>query len=541
MQQLTGNIVDIHRKEIYPCIISIDGSRILKITRTNETYNNYIIPGLVDAHVHIESSMLTPYEFSKAAIKQGTVATVSDPHEIANVLGEKGIRFMIENGEMAQLKFHWGIPSCVPATTFETSGAGINSNQISELFSLPNVVCLAEMMNFPGVIYDDVEVLKKLSVAKKFGLPIDGHAPGLTGDNLVKYIDAGVSTDHECTTLEEAIEKIKKGMVIQIRNGSSAKNFNELASLIDMFPDKVMLCCDDLHPEDLIEGHINAILKLGIEKGVDLFNLLRAATYNPIKHYNLKVGLLKEGDYADFCMVDNLTDFSVLETWINGIKVFSKHDFISLPAISVSPLNNFQEYSITENDLKIRNENKDFKAIGVLDGELLTKSVIIKNLSSSSFLESDIERDVLKIAVINRYFKTKPALGFIHHFGLKRGAVASSVAHDSHNIIVVGTNDADMLSAISILMKSKGGIVVVEGDSSWHLPLPIAGLLSTMDAEYVAWQYLEINQKVKECGSRLHAPLMTLAFMALLVIPELKLSDKGLFDGTKFEFTSLFV
>jgi adenine deaminase len=541
MKQVSGNIVDIHSREIYPGTIYIKDDRICEIRRDSGKYPFYIIPGLVDAHVHIESSMLIPSEFSKVAIRQGTVATVSDPHEIANVLGVEGVKFMIDDAKSAALKFFWGIPSCVPATTFETAGASINSDDMQSLFSYPEIVCLAEMMNFPGVIHDFPEVRHKLHLAIQNGFPIDGHAPGLSGDFLRKYITSGISTDHECTNLQEALEKIEKGMIIQIRNGSSAKNFAELFPLIDRYPDKVMLCCDDIHPEDLLIGHINAILKLGVEQKIDLFNLLRAATYNPIKHYNLPVGLLQVDDLADFCIVHDLKEFKIIETWINGDNVYSNKIPIPAKNHSTKSINQFISYTVNEVDLQIPNQRKNFKAIGVRDGELLTDTCIIENSYTSDYLSSDTSVDLLKIAVINRYRKEKPALGFVKNFGLKEGAIASSVAHDSHNIIVVGVSDSDMVTAINKIMESQGGIVAVNGDRFWHLPLPVAGLMSVSDAKTVAGLYLDINQKAKDFGSTLKSPFMTLSFMALLVIPELKLSDRGLFDGLTFEFTSLYV
>jgi adenine deaminase len=541
MKQVSGNIVDIHTGEIYPGTIFIDSGRICEIRRERAEYSFYIIPGLVDAHVHIESSMLLPSEFSKVAIRHGTVATVSDPHEIANVLGVEGIKFMMEDAKNAVLKFHWGVPSCVPATSFETSGASVEAGDMEALFAYPEIVCLAEMMNFPGVLNDFPDVRHKLRLARECDLPIDGHAPGLSGDALKKYIAAGITTDHECSSLQEAIEKLDRGMLVQIRNGSSAKNFNELAPLIDRYPDKVMLCCDDIHPEDLLQGHINALLRLGIERGVGLFSLLRAASINPVKHYHLPVGLLQVGDLADFCIVGDLTRFKVMETWINGDIVYSNKMPVPGKQCKTKPINRFVSYPVTETDLQMVNQKKDFKAIGVSDGNLWTEKIVVENTCCDDFLYSDPSKDLLKIAVINRYQKAKPALGFIKNFGLKTGAIASSVAHDSHNIIVIGVTDSDMVMAINKIMESQGGIVAVDNEKYWHLPLPVAGLMSVLDAKTVAGLYLEINQKAKDFGSPLKSPFMTLSFLALLVIPELKLSDKGLFDSQTFEFTSLYV
>lgn len=541
MKQVSGNIVDIHNRKIYPGTIFIEGDVIVDIVENSNAYSQFILPGLIDAHVHIESSMLVPSEFAKIAIQHGTVATISDPHEIANVLGVDGVKFMIENGRGASLKFHWTVPSCVPATDFETAGSRIATHEIESLFQIPEIVALSEMMNFPGVLFDAEDVLAKLSMAKTLGYPIDGHAPGLIGEELTKYIRAGISTDHECSTLEEAIEKIKKGMKILIRNGSSAKNFKALAPLIDLYPEMVMLCCDDIHPEDLLVGHINRFLKEGVAQNLNIFNLLRAASLNPIEHYNLKVGTLRVTEKADFCIVNNLKQFEVFETWINGKCVFSPAVNPSITPESFKIINNFYAYRINPEEIKISNLHRNYRAIGVLDGELLTQQIEISNTQTDSFISSDIAADVLKIVVVNRYQKSKPSVGFVKGFGLVRGAIASSVAHDSHNIIAVGTNDSDILLAIQHLMDHQGGIVVIDHPEKLLLPLPVAGLMSTNSADEVAARYLQLNSKVKTMGSTLTSPFMTMSFMALLVIPELKISDQGLFDVSRFAFTPLFV
>jgi adenine deaminase len=542
MIKLTGNIVDIHKKEIYFGTIEIEGENILSIKKESTKLNEkdgFILPGLIDAHVHIESSMLIPFEFARAAFRQGTVATVSDPHEIANVLGIRGVEFMIENGKKSNLKFNWGVPSCVPATGFETSGAIIDSEKVKSLFKGFEIVCLSEMMNFPGVVYDDPEVRKKLEIAKQFNKPVDGHAPGLTGDILKKYVQAGITTDHECTTLEEAKEKIENGMKILIREGSSAKNLNALCSLIDLYPEKVMFCCDDIHPEDLIEGHINKLLKKAVSKGANIFNIIRAATINVVNHYNLNVGLLRVNDKADLIVVNNLNDFDVNQTWINGKCVYKKGQE-NEPSQNGKHINNFVSYPVSKNDIKVVNEKKNFKAIEVIDGELITKNIIVTNTSTEQFLNSDTENDINKVVVVNRYQKAKPVVGFVKNFGLKKGALASSVAHDSHNIIAVGVDDNDIAEVINLLMESRGGIAVVNNIDRTVLPLGVAGLMSTERIEYVSDKYLYLNKKVKELGSSLRAPFMTMSFLALLVIPELKIGDKGLFDVNKFQFTSLF-
>ncbi len=541
MKCVSGNLVDIYSESIYPASIIIEGDSIVEIRKEDQSFSNYIVPGFVDSHVHIESSMLVPAEFSRMAVQHGTVATVSDPHEIANVLGLDGVRFMIENGKHAALKFFWAIPSCVPATTFETSGATLTVHDMEELIKHKEVVALAEMMNFPGVIYDDSDVLAKLRFAREHKLPVDGHAPGLSGDSLTKYIGAGISTDHECSSMDEAIEKMKKGMKILIRNGSSAKNFASLASLVDLYPNQVMFCCDDIHPDDLVKGHINLFLKWGVKRGLNLFHLIRASSLNAVQHYNLPLGMLRVGDKADFAIVDNLKDFAVNETWIDGERVFSKSTPLESQLSAVVPLNRFNASSLSIQDIRVSNQRATFKAIGVIDGELLTENLEIENNQTGEFLSSDTSNDVLKIVVVNRYTGGTPSVAFIRGFGLKQGAIASTVAHDSHNIIAVGVDDENIVAAINAIIKCKGGIVVVNGEEQLVLPLSVAGLMSTASAESVASMYEKLHSKAKEYGSPLSAPFMTLSFMALLVIPELKISDKGLFDSKHFQFTSLFV
>lgn len=541
MKQVHGNFVDIYSKSIYPASVIIEDGSIVEIRKEDQSYSNYIIPALIDSHVHIESSMLVPAEFSRMAIQHGTVATVSDPHEIANVLGLDGVRFMIENGKHAALKFFWAIPSCVPATTFETSGATLSVHDMEALIKYKDVVALAEMMNFPGVIYDDSEVLAKLRFAQDHLLPVDGHAPGLSGDSLTKYIGAGISTDHECSSMDEAVEKLKKGMKILIRNGSSAKNFAALASLVDLYPNQVMFCCDDIHPDDLVKGHINLFLKWGVERGLNLFHLFRASSLNAVQHYNLPVGMLRVGDKGDFCIVSDLKDFKVVETWIDGECVFSKSTLHESQLTEVIPLNRFNISPVSVQDIRVHNQRAAFKAIGVVDGELLTKNLEIENNQTYEFLSSDTFNDVLKIVVVNRYTGGTPSVAFIKGFGLKLGAIASTVAHDSHNIIAVGVDDENIVAAINAIIKSKGGIAVVNGEEQLVLPLAVAGLMSTASVELVATLYEKLHSKAKEHGSKLSAPFMTLSFMALLVIPELKISDKGLFDSNHFQFTSLFV
>lgn len=535
-----GQLLDVIGKEIFGAEIRVLNQKIVEINRIKDAPSKYIIPGIIDAHVHIESSMLVPQEFANMAVKHGTVATVSDPHEIANVMGLEGVKFMINDSKKVPFKFYFGAPSCVPATGFETSGFTISADDIYALLKNKDIYYLSEMMNFPGVIYNDEEVLKKIQYAHQASKPIDGHAPGLVGVNLEKYASAGISTDHESVSLTEAIEKIKLGIKLQIREGSAAKNFDTLYPLIDLYPDDVMLCTDDCHPDDLEEKHIIDLLRRGVEKGVDLMNLIRAVTYNPVKHYNLDVGLLQLNDKADFVVVDNLKDFNVEKTYINGEVVYSgNRSLINLLPVNV--LNNFIREIIQAADILVKSEDKDIRVIVAADGDLYTRVHIAKPLVNGGLLVSDVNNDILKIVLVNRYNQSKPVVGFVKNIGLKKGALAQSVAHDSHNIIAAGVSDDDILAAINLVIANKGGIVAVHKEERHVLPLPVAGLMSDMDGRDVSRLYKELNKKAKDWGSKLNSPFMTLSFMALLVIPELKIGDKGLFDGLDFKLCSLFV
>ena len=537
---VTGKVVDIFNRRIYNAKVYVLNQKIQKIEETNEEFANYILPGLIDAHVHIESSMMIPSSFAMAAVKHGTVATVSDPHEIANVMGIEGVEFMIQNSKKVPFKFYFGAPSCVPATSFETSGAVISEKDIKTMLENPDIHYLAEMMNFPGVIFNDKDVIAKIAHANNLKKPIDGHAPGLSGDKLKIYSDYNITTDHECTTVDEAIEKINCGINIQIREGSAAKDFENLFPLLNNYPEKVMFCTDDCHPDDLIKGHINKILKNSVEKGADIFNIIRAATFNPVKHYNLDVGLLRENDPADFIVCNDIVSFDVLQTYINGKNVFDNGVVLIEPVVE-NPINRFNCKAISEKDIVVPYNGLNIQVIVARDGDLITGKTIEKPLVKNSYIESDTERDILKIVVINRYNASKPAVGFIKNFNLKSGAMAGSIAHDSHNIIAIGVNDADIVSAVNRLIINKGGIVAIDGVRIEELKLDVAGLMSTEKAEIIADKYHKVSKMVNELGSRLTAPFMTMAFMALLVIPDLKIGDEGLFDVSKFEFTSLFV
>lgn len=536
--KLQGNIVDIKNKRIYKGEITFENGKIIAIVEQLNDINQYILPGFIDAHIHIESSMLVPSEFAKLAVTHGTVATVSDPHEIANVLGVEGVRFMIENGKKVPFKFHFGAPSCVPATEFESAGAVIDSEGIKTLLENPDITYLTEMMNYPGVLFDDTEVMKKIAWAKHYNKPVDGHAPGLRGDHLTKYINAGISTDHESFTYEEALEKLQKGMKVLIREGSAAKNFE---ALIDLLPDhfeNMMFCSDDKHPDDLMVSHINALCARAVAKGMDVFKVLQVACVNPVKHYKLDVGLLQQGDAADFIVVDDLINFKTVQTYINGDLVFDKGTSL-ITSIPFEKPNNFNVGKKTVEDFKVKASAEKIRVIEALEGQLVTNELIENATSENGNLISNTETDILKIVVVNRYATEKPAIAFIKNFGLKAGAIASSVAHDSHNIIAVGVSDDAICQAVNLIIEHKGGICAVSDSEEKILPLPIAGIMSDADGKLVGKQYELLDRMAKQLGSELNAPFMTLSFMALLVIPSLKLSDKGLFNGNDFKFVSL--
>lgn len=536
---ISGNIVDVVGKRIFKGSIFVENGVIKKITEGPVPEEHYILPGLIDAHIHVESSMLIPSEFARLAVVHGTVSTVSDPHEIANVLGVPGVRFMIENGKKVPFKFNFGAPSCVPATSFETAGATLGIAEIEELLSLNDIKYLSEMMNYPGVLFGDPVVEAKLKLAEKFGKPVDGHAPGLKSDEAAKYIAAGISTDHECFSREEALSKINLGMKILIREGSAAKNFDELCSLVDEFPGMVMFCSDDKHPDDLADGHLNEIVKRGLAKGLDLFNVLRACTFNPVQHYKLDTGLLREGDDADFIITDNLKNFSILGTWVRGVKV-AENGKTLIESVKDTPFNNFNIIEQLPGSIAVKQNPGRLLVLEAYDGQLITGVTEVEPRIESGYVVSDPDRDVLKIVVKNRYSETPAGIGFIHGLGLKRGAVASSVAHDSHNIVAAGTDDESIIRAINLIVLNRGGISIVDGEKEEVLPLPFAGIMTVEDGYEVAGKYRKMDSLVKNMGSHLKAPFMTISFMALLVIPRLKLSDKGLFDGKIFGFTDLF-
>ncbi|ENI5461411.1 adenine deaminase [Flavobacterium psychrophilum] len=536
--QIQGQIVDIENKRIYSGEITIQNGKIISIIEKNHEVKNYILPGFIDAHIHIESSMLVPSEFAKIAVLHGTVATISDPHEIANVLGKKGVYYMIENGKQVPLKFHFGAPSCVPATAFETAGAIIDSEEIKELMASPDIYYLSEMMNYPGVLFDDDEVLKKIAWAKHFNKPIDGHAPGLRGEPIKKYISAGITTDHECFTYSEAQEKLSLGMKVIIREGSAAKNFEALIDLLPANYENMMFCSDDKHPDDLILGHINLLCARAVAKGIDVFKILQVACVNPVHHYKMKVGLLKKNDAADFIVAEDLVNFKVNKTYING-ELVAENGQSFVENINFETPNNFNITKKKISDFEIPSLAEKIRVIEALEGQLITNEIHHNSFIKNGKLVSDIENDILKMAVVNRYQNTTPAIAFIKNFGLKKGAIASSVAHDCHNIVVVGTSDEEICNAVNLIIKNTGGICAVNGTQNKSLALPVAGIMSDKDAWETGKLYQEIDAMAKDLGSTLKAPFMTLSFMALLVIPDLKLSDKGLFSGNTFSFVDL--
>ncbi|SHF77376.1 Adenine deaminase [Flavobacterium fluvii] len=536
--QIQGQIVDIENRRIYAGEITVENGKIISIIEKNHDVQHYIMPGFIDAHIHVESSMLVPSEFAKIAVLHGTVATISDPHEIANVLGKAGVYYMIENGKKVPLKFHFGAPSCVPATTFESAGAVIDSEGIKELMASPDIYYLAEMMNYPGVLFDDEEVLKKIEWAKHFDKPVDGHAPGLRGEAVQKYISAGISTDHECFTFEEAEEKLALGMKVLIREGSAAKNFEALIDLLPENYQNMMFCSDDKHPDDLIVGHINLLCARAVAKGIDVFKVLLAACINPVNHYKMNVGLLKENDAADFIVVEDLVDFKVKQTYING-ELVAKNGESLVKQVPFETPNNFNITSKSIKDFEVSGKGSKIRVIEALEGQLITNEIHQKSLIIDGKIVSDTENDILKMAVVNRYQNTKPAIAFIKNFGLKKGAIASSVAHDCHNIVAVGTSDEEICNAVNLIIKNTGGVCAVNGAENKMLPLPVAGIMSDKNGWETGKLYQEIDAMAKKLGSNLKAPFMTLSFMALLVIPDLKLSDKGLFSGNTFSFVDL--
>lgn len=545
---VAGNIVNIFTKEIVAGEVVVENNLVKKINLKEggeQAGLPYILPGFIDSHVHVESSMLVPSEFARLAVVHGTVGTISDPHEIANVCGLAGVEYMIENGKTVPFHFYFGAPSCVPATVFETAGATLNAEAVHDLLQKDDIWYLSEMMNFPGVLFNDEEVMQKIKSSHDAGKPVDGHAPGLRGDDARKYIAAGISTDHECFTREEAFEKIQYGMKIIIREGSAAKNFEALIDLLNDYPERIMFCSDDKHPDSLVMGHINQLCARAVAKGIDVFKVLQAACINPAVHYKLDVGLLREGDPADFIVAKDLKEFQIAQTYIRG-ELVAENGTTNIPSHCITKINYFDCSEKTVDDfrfplLKWGHEHENVEQVLVieaLDGQLITNKIPEPissfNITEDGELQSNTEKDLLKMVVVNRYKNAPVAKGFVKNFGFKRGAIASSVAHDSHNIIAVGVDSESICKAVNLIIREQGGVSAVDGQTEEILPLPIAGLMSMEDGYKVAAAYSKIDQLSKEMGSTLGSPYMTLSFMGLLVIPHLKLSDLGLFDGDSF-------
>ena len=537
--KISANIVDVLNSKIFPGTLEVRNGRITSIVEDTTEYPTFILPGFVDSHIHIESSLLTPSEFARMAVRHGTVATVSDPHEIGNVLGVEGVRYMIENGRTVPFKFYFGAPSCVPATRFETSGAEIGLPEIEGLFKNNEAKFLSEVMDFTGVLRGDPEVTDKIRLAHAYGRRVDGHAPGPRGAALKAYAAAGISTDHEVVSREEALERIGLGMKIQIREGSAAKNFHTLQSLITEYPGRCMLCSDDKHADDLSQGHIDALVKRALSSGLDLMKVLISACVTPVLHYGLDVGLLREGDDADFIEINNFGDLRILRTYIKGDLV-AENGSTLLPWRPSLVVSGFKAQKKKTIDLSVRRIGNRMNVIEVFDGQLVTERRHATPKTSDGNVISDVENDLLKIVVVNRYRDAPPAVAFVKNFGLKRGAIASSIAHDSHNIVAVGVSDEDICQAVNAVIEQQGGLSVVHNDVVEVLPLPVAGIMTDDEGPTVAERYSRLNRLVKNIGSRLSSPLMTLSFMALLVIPKIKLSDKGLFDAEKSEIIGLF-
>lgn len=531
--EITGQLVDVEGRRIAPARITIADGRIAAIAEADGPGEGFLLPGFIDAHVHVESSMLVPSEFARLAVLHGTVATISDPHEIANVLGEPGVDFMIANGARVPFHFFFGAPSCVPATAYETAGAHIGSDGVGRLLERPEVRYLSEVMDFPSVLNGDAEMMRKLEHARRLGKPIDGHAPGLHGEAAQRYIAAGISTDHECFTAEEARFKLEQGMRVQVREGSAARNFEALIDLLHDWSHRMMLCSDDKHPDGLVEGHINLLCARAVARGIDVFKVLQAACINPILHYHLPVGRLRVGDPADFIVVEDLRSFRVKKTFIQG-RLVAEEGRSLIDRVPVEAQNRFNCAPKRADDFAVPARADALLVIGALDGQLITRKQWMPPTVRNGTCVADPAKDLLKIAVVNRYADAPPAVAWITGTGLQRGAIAGSVAHDSHNIVAIGTNDEDLCAAINLIIEHKGGISLVDGGHQRVLPLPVAGIMSDADAWTVADAYSTMDREAKALGSTLRAPYMTLSFMALLVIPHLKLSDKGLFDGDAF-------
>lgn len=531
-----GNVVDVEGRRVFRGKVNVEGNKIVSIVAGEPAAitdkGPFILPGFIDSHVHIDDSLLAPYEFARGSVRGGTIAAVCDPHEIANVMGMQGIEYMVKQSKQSPYKFFYGAPACVPPSDFEMAGAELGPKELKELLASPDIHHMAEFMDFYGVIHDNPKTMEKIRITKEAGKPIDGHAPLLTGAELDKYIAAGISTDHECSIIEEAREKVKKGMKVIVREGSAAPDLRGIHQIIDEAPDMVMLCTDEWHPNDMLyKGHVDYIVRTAIELGCDVFNVLRAASINPVKHYKIPVGGLKEGDLADFIVVDSLKEMNVLQTYIEGTLVYDNKNVL-IPPMTPAIVNNFQITDpVTPDDLAIFADSKVINVIEVFDKKLFTRKIVSNvTVSAVNNAIANPTEDILKLVAVNRYQKEKPVCGFVKGFGLQSGALAYSICHDSHNIVCVGVTDEDMAKAINIVIKNKGGGAISNGGKTTCLPLPIGGLMSDRELEEVGEKYEELQEVARQMGCKLANPFGTLSFIGVTSIPEIRITVRGIFD-----------
>ncbi len=537
---ISGVLVDPISRATFGGEIFVENKKIVAIERRHDVNAPYILPGLIDSHVHIESSMLIPSRFAEMAVKHGTTAIVTDPHEVANVAGEEGVRFMVNNAKTVPFKFYFGVPSCVPASPFEKSGAILDSDIVERLIREDDFSFLAEMMNFPGVVNNDEEVMRKIRSAIAASKPVDGHAPGVSGEQLRAYAKAGISTDHECSNINEALEKLKAGIKIQIREGSAARNFDGLIDLIKNHKEAIMFCTDDCHPDYLQSGHINKLLARAVNLGYNIYDILHAICINPRNHYALKTGALQVNDPADFIVVDDLKSFDVSRTFIDGEEVYRKGE-ISIQVPETKPPSFHFRSSFKKGNLEVLSNGENINIIGVIKGELLTEWIKEKSpVPQGGIVKASTDTDLLKIVLLDRYDSTMPVVAFIRGFKLKSGALASSIAHDSHHIIAVGVDDDSIDSALSWIVNNRGGLCYAADGKVSGIRLPYYGLMTDENGISISRKYKELNNIIKESGCGLDTPFMTLSFMGLTVIPQLKIYHKGLFDGVRFMHTTLF-
>ena len=578
---ITAKVLDVECGEIYPAEVVIEDGLFKEvipiITDDDDSldydYEGILIPGFIDAHIHIESSKLSPSNFAKAVLPYGTTSVVADPHDIANVLGIGGIDWMVEDGKKAPFDFYYTVPSCVPATCFESSGAVLTSEDVAELLKRDEMVALGEMMDFQGVIGEDEEVLKKLEAARVLGKPIDGHAPLLSGEDLEKYVSYGIFTDHECTRFDEAIEKARLGMKIMVREGSSAKDMDSLLNLDDRLnylieeemagrmlvqslddamqvPPFEFLICDDIDAEDLSMGHLDRLIKKAISLKINPKEAIKMVTFNPAEHYGLNCGAIEPDRIANFLLVDDLRNLNISKVWVHGELVvddgevlFETEEAESKNTIVLDEVKAEDFDVVMEMDWvnSLMDETTNVFVINASDNNLITEKSEETLLVQNKIIKPDLKKDIVKIAVVNRYGGNNIANGFVKGFHLKKGALATSVAHDSHNILVIGTNSEDMAKAVNLIRKHQGGLVAIstEDEICEVLELPIAGLMSNRNMDYIADKYGKLRDAVNELGCDLESPFTTLSFMGLLNIPHFKISDQGLFDGDKSCFVDL--